>query len=83
MPVRLGAGPGWIAGACLLGIGVASLVVSVAIVKSRNGRGNGMGRRIRRRFMPRNNTGIEIASDDTTVITRKLRNMKMTVRLKL
>ena len=53
----MGAGPGWIAGACLLGLGVASLVVSVAIVKSRSGRGSGMGRRIRRRFMPRNNTG--------------------------
>ena len=30
--------PGWIAGACLLGLAVAAVVITLAIIKSRTGK---------------------------------------------
>ncbi len=36
-------GPGWVAGACLLGLGVATVVVAITVFKSRQSRRAGLG----------------------------------------
>eukprot|EP00088_Acartia_fossae_P040897 TRINITY_DN4264_c0_g2_i1.p1 TRINITY_DN4264_c0_g2~~TRINITY_DN4264_c0_g2_i1.p1 ORF type:complete len:339 (+),score=79.02 TRINITY_DN4264_c0_g2_i1:267-1283(+) len=59
--LRSSGGPGWVAGACLLGLAVAALVVTLAVIKSRTGAripGHRIPARLWRRFAHhRSNTG--------------------------
>ncbi len=66
-------GPGWVAGACLLGLGVATVVVAITVFKSRR-RGAGAsagGLRDMMRFRRRGRRGVGGGASNTGTDRRK------------
>jgi hypothetical protein len=74
-------GPGWVAGACLLGLGVATVVVAITVFKSRRrGSGAAAGGSLREmmRFRRRGRRGVGGSASNTgmwTAVLTKLRRV--------